>query len=420
MPSLAERLHNDLAFRALVLVRDKVADNNKASERANSKQTSSQSANPQSKKTEQTKSEQKIHYCPDYNKESCIFDDHHPGKLNGKDLYHICKRCLFAEGKHKKSHPETDVNCPSKIWLGQNSSDLVAHNKDSLNEFYIKAHKIIKRSGKYNFQHCKIPVPIKWNLDHLDNLLSNYEDRDIVQLLRFGWPIELKHTLQSVVAPHNNQKGAEKNPNKVSEYINKELDKQSIIGPFSKSPFGNGTRISPIDAIPKKDSTDLRVILNLSYPPDSDLSLNDAVDKDSYLGKEVKLQYPKIDDLVDLIKSIGVGCAIFKTDLNCAYRQIYYDPGCIHLVAFRVNNLLYFDVTLSQGLRIACYICQRITSAFMFIYYDRGFCGINYLDDLAGAELWSAAYVASKALSDLLEELGVAVHLVNPANWYHF
>ena len=225
--------------------------------------------------------------------------------------------------------------------------------------------------------------------------------------MKFGWPIELQHTLSSDVPIPPNQKGAQSNPQKVDDYLQKELIRKSIIGPFDSNPFGRSARISPIDAIPKKNTDDLRIILNLSYPP-NEQALNEAVDKDTYLGREVKLTYPGMDDLVDLIQRIGVGCALFKTDLKHAYRQIYYDPGSIHLVGFKVGDSYYFDITLSQGLRIACFICQRITNAIIFIYYDRGFAGLNYLDDLAGAASWSAAYKAAAALSNLLDELQVS------------
>ena len=48
--------------------------------------------------------------------------------------------------------------------------------------------------------------------------------------------------------------------------------------------------------------------------------------------------YPTIDDLVRLIREVGVGCAVFKTDLKKAYRQIYFCPGSIHLVGFCIDG----------------------------------------------------------------------------------
>ena len=114
----SDRLHNDLAFRASVLVREKVSDSKSDKSKSSSGQNAAAAPYNPAKKLDSSKaSEAKVHFCADYNKGACIFEDHHPGKLNGKDtyLYHICKRCLFAEGKHRRSHPESDINCPSKI-----------------------------------------------------------------------------------------------------------------------------------------------------------------------------------------------------------------------------------------------------------------------------------------------------------------
>ena len=95
--------------------------------------------------------------------------------------------------------------------------------------------------------------------------------------------------------------------------------------------------------------------------------------KDSYLGFVCDLHYPNVDDFAEIILEKGTGCALFKTDLRKYYRQIFYDPGSIHLVGFMLEGNFYFDVALSMGLRIACFIAQRISSALLYIYRCRGF-----------------------------------------------
>ena len=76
--------------------------------------------------------------------------------------------------------------------------------------------------------------------------------------------IYLRSPQCSMTAPRN-QKGALGNNNSLHKFLSKEFEQKSIIGPFECSKLKN-TRLSPIDAIPKKDSADMRVILNLSYP----------------------------------------------------------------------------------------------------------------------------------------------------------
>ena len=203
-----------------------------------------------------------------------------------------------------------------------------------------------------------------------------------------------------------NQKGARNNPHKVEQYLKQEIEKGSVLGPLKFNPFGEAARFSPIDAIPKKDSTDLRIILNLSHPFHAE-SVNEAIDKDSYLGNVVDLHYPGVDALIKLIRKKGRGCLLFKRDLKKFYRQIFVCPGSVHLLGFVFLCMFFFDITLPMGLRITCYIGQRVSNALMFIYRRLSYEGINYLDDLGGAEIKARAKEAYLVLGKLLQDLGV-------------
>ena len=280
-------------------------------------------------------------------------------------------------------------------------------NQEEINEFFIQANAVIRNTGKHNFECARIPIPSPWNLNRFEELLQTYQFHNmrIIELLRYGWPIETVHICEgNKFVP--NQKGARENHQKVKAYVNKQLKDRTIIGPFNENPLCSDIRLSPIDAIPKKDSDDLRIIMNLSHPQEGG-SVNDGIDKHKYLGQEICLKYPNIDSFTEMIRRVGVGCAIFKTDLKKAFKQLGYDPASINLVAFMVDNLVYIDVTVSMGLKIAAFICQSVVEAIVFIYEKRGYCGLNYLDDIAGAALWSIAYEAFNALCSLLEEIGV-------------
>ena len=268
----------------------------------------------------------------------------------------------------------------------------------------------------FNYQHSKFPVPTSWNLEEFESLLGDdYYDKNLITLLRYGWPIETTNLMELHSIPEN-QKGARENFESLTDYVSKELAQKSILGPFSKNPFGKAARFSPIDAIPKKDSEDKRIILNLSFPPEGG-SVNDAVSKDTYLGVDTKLTFPTVDDVCKLVLYHGTGCALMKTDLKKYYRQIYYDLGCVHLTGFSIvspegKTFLYWDITLSMGLRIACYIAQRVSNAIMYIFAKKDHTGVNYIDDLAAVARWSRAFVTFKDLTDILARLGMweAVH----------
>ena len=179
-----------------------------------------------------------------------------------------------------------------------------------------------------------------------------------------------------------------------------------MIGPFTKNPFGRVARFSPLDTRPKKDSDDLRVILNLSHPFPKG-SVNHSISKTKFLGKEFKLKYPSCDDLIKIINKKGKKCKIFKRDLLAAYRQMYMDPGSIHLLGYVVENRYYFDITLSMGSRSSCICCQLTTDVIKFIFHEEGFDSVNYLDDLGGAEVPLQAEEAFRILGEILQKIGI-------------
>ena len=182
----------------------------------------------------------------------------------------------------------------------------------------MNACKRVRESGCYNFEGCRIELPSPWNLDLFEELLTGYHDEDLIKFLKFGWPIEVENLTKNRSRPPN-QKGACTNLAKLKAYVEEEIANGAVIGPFLDNPFGDAARFSPLDAIPKKDSEELRIIMNLSYP-DNSTSVNAAIDKDSYLGKGTGLSYPGVDDLVRLVKRKGRGCLLFKCDLRKCYR----------------------------------------------------------------------------------------------------
>ena len=73
----------------------------------------------------------------------------------------------------------------------------------------------------------------------------------------------------------------------------------------------------PIDTHPKRDSDELRVIMNLSHPFNKG-SVNKSISKTKYVDdKDMAIRYPKVDDLCNLIrnKSKKGRVKLFKRDL---------------------------------------------------------------------------------------------------------
>ena len=99
----------------------------------------------------------------------------------------------------------------------------------------------------------------------------------------------------------------------MTKYLQKEASHKAIIGPFRNCPFVEGMIVSPLNTVPKSTPNERRIILDLSFPKNG-TGLNEYVDKDSYLGDNVELVFPKINDFFKLIKGKGQGCLMYKLD----------------------------------------------------------------------------------------------------------
>lgn len=270
-------------------------------------------------------------------------------------------------------------------------------------------HRIVKNSGKYNFEHCKIPVNNKINVEYMRSMLNDYKDLQVCDFLSYGFPIGFKGD-ESII-PHfdqiwkyRNHKGATEYPTEINNYLHKECKTESILGPFKNNPFSGPLIVSPLNSVPKKDSSERRIILDLSFPKGN--SINNYIDKDEYLGEKAEIYFPKVDDFANLIRVKGQGCLMFKKDLRKAYRQISIDPCDYNLVSFVWGKHIFCDSVLSMGLRSAAFICQRVTNAISFIMLKIGIAILNYLDDLAGAEQKEKAIFAYNCLGSVLEKCG--------------
>lgn len=83
------------------------------------------------------------------------------------------------------------------------------------------------------------------------------------------------------------------------DFLVEELAHGAIIGPFSGNPFFCPSVVSPLQTVPKRDSSKLRVVHELNFPEGA--SVNSGIPKDSYLNHEYKLTLPGVDRLIHFI-----------------------------------------------------------------------------------------------------------------------
>ncbi len=107
-------------------------------------------------------------------------------------------------------------------------------------------------------------------------------------------------------------------PEVVCANLTKEIQLGRIAGPFQSSPLPN-FQCHPIGVVPKKHSAEWRTIYHLSYPEGD--SVNDFVPKDPY-----SLQYVRVDDAIAILRLLGPGSFMAKTDLKSAFRLMPIHP----------------------------------------------------------------------------------------------
>ena len=261
----------------------------------------------------------------------------------------------------------------------------------------------------HNYNSVRVSVPTELKIANIRLLLDNYKDRQVCEFLEFGWPINHDRSLTPKHCGAN-YNGVDEYLTQVSSYLAKELDRGSAIGPFDTNPFISVNKsvligVSPLNAISKKDTTEPRIILDLSWPKGK--GINDCISTSSYLGEQIPTTYPSIDELVEQVKVKGKGCLLFKKDLKKAYRQIPVDPLDVPLLGYKWQGKLFFDTSLPMGMRSSAQICQRVSSAVAYVSANKGFVIVNYLDDFAGAERKEVAQVAYDCLGKVLSDFGL-------------
>ena len=101
----------------------------------------------------------------------------------------------------------------------------------------IKLHHKVMARGYPNRWGAKIPVKTKWNLERFTELLGDYEDRDIVEWIRYGWPTGRLPTLPDPSVSTKNHKGATEHTKALYKYIEKEQVHGAVMGPYKAIPF---------------------------------------------------------------------------------------------------------------------------------------------------------------------------------------
>ena len=133
-----------------------------------------------------------------------------------------------------------------------------------------------------------------------------------------------------------------------------------VAGPFSNPPFDR-FHISPVRLEPKKVGG-YRFIHNLSYPHDSELSVNSNIPQE-----EKTCSYTSLDEAIASIKALGKGVFLAKTDIKSAFKIIPVHPDDYRLLGFRWEGQFYYAKTLPMGAGSSCAIFEEFSTAVAYV-----------------------------------------------------
>ena len=225
----------------------------------------------------------------------------------------------------------------------------------------------------------------------LNSLLSTY-DQHLTKFLIDGFSKGFRIGFVGESTPRfsSNLQSAKENPGVLSCKLEKEWSAGRIAGPFSAPPFSNFVS-SPLGVVPKKNPGEFRIIHHLSYP--EGLSVNDSIPE----GKST-VHYASIGNAISLIKNIGSGSFLAKTDIKSAFRIIPIHPDDYHLLGMKWNNAFFFDRCLPMGCSSSCAIFEAFSTSLEWVAERRlGASGVLHILD----DFLFIANTESKCRSDL-------------------
>ena len=110
---------------------------------------------------------------------------------------------------------------------------------------YLELFRALRGSRTPNCMGARIPIPTSMNISAWEYHLRNYYDTQLIDFLKYGFPIDLvsKPEIDNVFV--RNHPTATQYPQDVNQYIMKETQHKAILGPFPVSPI-TGIHCSPM------------------------------------------------------------------------------------------------------------------------------------------------------------------------------
>ncbi|RUA06910.1 MAG: hypothetical protein DSY43_00970 [Gammaproteobacteria bacterium] len=113
-----------------------------------------------------------------------------------------------------------------------------------------------------------------------------------------------------------------------------------------------------------KNPGEFRLIHHLSFPIGS--SVNDGIPEEF-----ASVNYATISDAINLVKKVGQGCFLAKTDIKSAFRIIPIQPQAYPLLGMQWKDRFYYDKCMPMGCASSCRTFEMFSSALEWVAQNR-------------------------------------------------
>ncbi|CAG2199737.1 unnamed protein product [Mytilus edulis] len=265
--------------------------------------------------------------------------------------------------KHRDPRLQRNLSIQEFLEAFNIYKNIICEKQDRRIEFDMYIQDVIDISARY-----KGPVFYEYHKAFANKVAAIKLTHDkkfvfnLINGLRYGFDTGI-NVLPSKSLECKNLLSTKKFPDDVSKLVDDELRKGYLIGPFTKPPFDT-YRISPIGIVEGKYSKKKRLILDLSAPHNNDEhhSINDLINKEDY-----SLTYVRIDDAINIIKSLGIKSQLCKCDVTDAFKLIPVHNSLWRFYGLKWNDMYYFYTRLAFGCRSSPKIFDTLSVAICWI-----------------------------------------------------
>ena len=269
------------------------------------------------------------------------------------------------------------------------------------------------------------------NVDNWARYLKDYPDQHLVSNvlrgLREGFPIGFVGPRTTVESPDRDYSPTELQ--RILDEFDHEVSLGRMVGPLKSlpttGPFQHYHRIHPTFLIPKKNSSKMRRIEHISWPPGK--SVNDGIRKEDF-----PVNFTSIESMTEAILERDPGTYVSNYDITDAYRHLMLNPHDIPLFCFKVRDRYYLQLRVGFGGRSFPSIFDTMTHLTVWIithhsaitgYPDSGIQRVEaVLDDLTTFHSDRATIdpilrqLEHERVMQIFEELGfpLARHKIQP------